>query len=135
VWTIRLAKKVGAEGQVFSTEVKEILVNSIRSSVKARGLTNVTAILADQGDMGLPKACCEAALMRLVYHAFKNPEEMRASLRESLKAGALVLIIDFRPPTEQLSKDLLEAGFEAVQTIEKWRGQDGVYAVLYRKRT
>jgi ubiquinone/menaquinone biosynthesis C-methylase UbiE len=134
IWSGRLATKVGEGGHVFSTEVKEVLVNGIRAGVKARGLSNVTVILADQGDIRLPEGCCDAALLRLVYHAFKSPEKMRDGLRQAMKPGGLVLLIDFRPPKEQLVREMAGAGFEAVQSVEKWRGQDGVYAVVFRKR-
>jgi ubiquinone/menaquinone biosynthesis C-methylase UbiE len=133
-WTFRLAKVVGTEGHVYSTEVKPELVSAIRSGVRARGLKNVTVIQGDQDHMGLPADSCDAVLLRLVYHAFKNPAPMRDNLRTAVKTGGLVLIIDFRPSTEQLIREMKEIGYTDVQRIEKWQGQDSVYAVVFKKQ-
>jgi hypothetical protein len=83
--------------------------------------------------MGLPANCCDALLLRLVYHAFDEPALMRDSLRRAMKSGGLVLIIDFRPPPGQLIREMQEAGFAHVELIKSWQGQEGVYAVLFRK--
>lgn len=133
-WTMRLAKRVGAEGHVFSTEVKQELVSAIRSSVRARGLKNVTVIQGGQDDTGLTAGSCDAVLLRLVYHAFRDPERMRNSLTDAVRVAGLVLIIDFRPAAEQLIRDMQGSGYLVARKIEKWQGQDGVYAVLFKKK-
>ena len=132
-WTVRLAERVGPKGRVFGTDVRTPQVEGIRSIAKKRGLTNVTAIIGTQDDMGLPEGCCDAMLLRLVYHAFDNPERMRDSLRRAMRSQGLVLIVDFRPAPDQLTAELKAIGFERLHFIETWQGQDGVYAALFRK--
>jgi hypothetical protein len=97
-------------------------------------LNNVTVILGHQDDMGLPEGCCDAVLLRLVYHAFKNPEKMRGSLKQAVKPEGLVLVVDFRPPTQQLIKEMAESGFKVVHSIDKWRGQESVYGVVFKRQ-
>ena len=75
--------------------------------------------------MGLPAGSCDAALLRLVYHAFKNSGRMRDSLSEAVKVGGLVLIIDFRPAAQRLIREMREAGYDAIESVEKWQGQEG----------
>jgi ubiquinone/menaquinone biosynthesis C-methylase UbiE len=65
----------------------------------------VTVILGSQQDMGLPTNCCEARLLRFVYHAFDDPGLMRASMRRAVKLGGFVLVVDFRPSPEQLTQE------------------------------
>jgi ubiquinone/menaquinone biosynthesis C-methylase UbiE len=132
-WTFKLAKRVGEKGQVLSTEVKEELIKAIKTSVERRGLRNVTVIEGNQDEMGLPPNCCQAVLLRLVYHAFKQSAKMREGLEKAVSPEGLVLIIDFAPKVEQLSKEMAEAGFESVQVIKNWRDQDSVYAVVFRR--
>jgi ubiquinone/menaquinone biosynthesis C-methylase UbiE len=130
-WTVRLAERVGTKGRAYGTDVKSAQVNGIASSAKSKGLTNVSAVLGSQDDMGLPSACCEAMLLRLVYHAFDNPARMRESLQRAMKPQSRVLIIDFRPPPDQLAAEMQSIGFERIEFIERWQGQDGVYAALF----
>jgi ubiquinone/menaquinone biosynthesis C-methylase UbiE len=130
-WTVRLAERVGPKGRVYGTDVKSAQVSGIASSAKSRGLTNVTAVLGSQDDMGLPSGCCDAMLLRLVYHAFDNPARMRESLQRAMKPQSRVLIIDFRPPPDQLVAEMKSIGFERIEFIERWQGQDGVYAALF----
>ena len=133
-WTVRLAERVGPKGRVYGTDVKSPQVRGVESIARARGLTNVIAVLGSQDEMGLPSACCDAMLLRLVYHAFDNPPRMRESIQKSMKPRGRVLIIDFRPPPDQLTAEMKSIGLERVEFIERWQGQDGVYALLLAKR-
>ena len=132
-WTFDLARRVGRTGRVYATEVKDVQIEGLRLAVRARKVPNVEVVRGSQADMGLPATCCDALLLRLVYHAFDEPALMRESLRRAMKPGGLVLIVDFRPPPEQLTREMQEAGFDRLQFIERWQGQEGVYAVLFKK--
>jgi ubiquinone/menaquinone biosynthesis C-methylase UbiE len=133
-WTMRLAERVGPKGRVFGTDVKRPQADGLASLARQRGVENVTAILGTQDDMRLPDGCCDAMLLRLVYHAFTDPARMREGIRKAMKPKGLVLIIDFRPTADQLTGEMKSIGFERVQFFERWQGQDGVYAVLFRKK-
>lgn len=110
--TYRLAQQVGAQGRVFATEVRPRNVEGIAAGARARGLDNVTPILGSQVDTGLPPSCCDALLVRLVYHAFDHPTEMRQSMYRAMRPGGLVLVVDFRPSPDQLTMEMETAGFE-----------------------
>lgn len=130
LWTFLLAPRVR---HVFATDVKGPQVNGIETCAKRKGPSNVTAILGTQQEIGLPASCCEAMLLRLVYHAFRDPAAMRESMRRAIKPGGLILIVDFEPTPEQLSQEMRVAGFELVQVIERWQDRPEIYAVLFRK--
>ncbi len=129
-WTYLLAPSVR---QVFATDVKSPQVNGIQNYARSRGITNVTVILGTQEQTGLPSTCCDAMLLRLVYHAFRNPPIMRESIQRAMKANGRILIVDFRPTPEQLIQEMKTAGFEQLRVIDRWQDQPGVYAVLFRK--
>jgi tRNA A58 N-methylase Trm61 len=132
-WTFRLATRVGSQGRVFATEVTSRNVEGLRAGARARGLDNVTVVLGSQGDTGLRADCCNALLLRLVYHAFDEPNRMRDSLLRAMKPGGLVLIVDFRPSAEQLTSEMTDAGFERLQLIPRWQDRAELFAVLFRK--
>lgn len=65
-WAEDLARRVGPTGHVYATEVEQGKVDDIAKRARRAGLENVTAILGNQDDTGLPAGCCDAILLRLV---------------------------------------------------------------------
>src|SRR5688500_11808501 len=113
-WSFRLATRVGANGRVVATDVKGPPGAGVQRVARARNVNNLTVIYGSQQEIGLPADCCDAMLLRLVYHAFTEPERMRDSMRRAMKPGGLVLIVDFRPLPDQLTEEMRHAGFERV---------------------
>ncbi len=149
-WTLTLAERVGAGGQVFATEVKEDLVADLRERAEREGLANVTVLLGDDTRLGLPDACCDAIFLRQVYHHFTDPRAMRDGFRRALRPGGVVLVVEIRiqPNWEELDgvpdrgghgiepEDLLAEmsadGFELVERYDSWPGDEDRYAMLFR---
>ena len=95
--TLTLAREVGPAGHVYATELDADRLREIREAVDSAGLTNVTVLEAHATRTNLPDRCCDALVMRRVYHHIGDPSLMNASMRESLKAGGLLAVIDFAP--------------------------------------
>ncbi|MCB1007534.1 MAG: methyltransferase domain-containing protein [Acidobacteria bacterium] len=152
-WTLALADAVGAEGSVYATEVTEGLLESIRRRVAEAGVTNVRVVAGDQGATGLPSACCDGILLRLVYHHFVDPEAMRADLGRALRSGGRVLVVETRPQSgwrkledvpergghgiapAALVAEMARSGLREVERRERWNGDDDRYAVLFERET
>ena len=149
-WTERLARRVGPTGHVFATEVDEAEIGKIEERVGEAGLENVTTVLGSAVDTGLPEGCCEAVLLRMVYHHFTQPAEMRASLRRALRSGARLVVIDTEPQTGwsevagvpdrgghgirqvDLEGEMVADGFAVVARYEAWDGRGDRYCVVFR---
>jgi ubiquinone/menaquinone biosynthesis C-methylase UbiE len=139
--TIEVARRVGAGGRVFSTEVGEARVEGIRQAAAAAGLTNVTALQAGVEATNLPEGCCQAVFMRRVYHHLDQPAAVLASIREALVPGGRLVIIEFRHDgmlgrvtgmgieRPALVEAVTAAGFEVV-TAGEWPGWDHYVAVF-----
>ena len=152
-WTVALGRRVGKMGQVYSTEITSELLMDIEKKVEDAGLENVTLIKGIVTDTKLPKHCCDAILLRIVYHHFTNPHDMDRSMFESLRPGGLILVIDFEPgspgtpthtlpgvperrgghgtPKDQLVEEMSASGFEIVRRIDDWSSSN--YAILFRR--
>ena len=152
-WTLALGRSVGKTGRVYSTEITSELLSDIEKKVENAELENVTVIKGTATDTKLPKQCCDAMLLRVVYHHFTNPHEMDQSMFESLRPGGLILVIDFEPgapgaptrtlagvperrgghgtPKNQLIEEMATNGFEVVRQIDDWSSRD--YAILFRR--
>ena len=148
--TIALAREVGPSGRIYATELEPDRLRDIREASEAAGLKNVSVLEAHATRTNLPERCCDALVLRRVYHHIDDPGLMNVSLRESLKPGGLLAIIDFNPDSaesadpakrdtgdqhgvtsETVVRELGEAGFDLV-TVEKG-GSAGRYMVLGRR--
>jgi ubiquinone/menaquinone biosynthesis C-methylase UbiE len=148
--TVELAREVGPSGKVYATELEDGRRRDIREAAKSAGLTNVEVLEAEATNTNLPEQCCDALVMRRVYHHIGNPSLMNASMLASLKPGGFLAVIDFPPDSAEstdpngrddgeqhgvtsatVARELGEAGFEVVR-VEKGEGSDR-YMVVARR--
>jgi SAM-dependent methyltransferase len=150
-WAEDLAVRVGRTGHVYATEIRDADVREIQRRMRKAGLENVTAILGDTDAANLPERCCDAILLRLVYHHFTDPEGMRESLRNALRPGGVIAIIEFEPrgslpevsgvpdrgghgiAAETLIDEMSSDGFEIVERYETWGERGDRYCVVFRR--
>jgi ubiquinone/menaquinone biosynthesis C-methylase UbiE len=151
--TVELAREVGPWGRVYATELEEDRRRDIREAAKSAGLQNVTVVEAHATRTNLPERCCDALVMRRVYHHIGNPSLMNASMLVSLKPGGFLAVIDFAPDSTEsadpndrdtgeqhgvtsatVARELGQAGFEVV-TVEKGEGSDRYLVVARRPRS
>jgi ubiquinone/menaquinone biosynthesis C-methylase UbiE len=146
--TIPMARHVGPSGHVYATELGTA-VKDLRALVDKTGLENIDVIEGDPARTNLPPNCCDGVFVRFVYHHFADPPAMNASLRQALKPGGKLAIIDFAPngpeattPADRaggkthgvtaatVTRELEGAGFEPLTTQPQ---EKRVFLVVVRK--
>jgi ubiquinone/menaquinone biosynthesis C-methylase UbiE len=147
------AAAVGENGRVYLTELDEEKFVALQKDASRRRLKNVVILAAAEKETKLPDNCCDAIVLRRVYHHFTAPTEMDASLLRSLRPGGLLAVIEFPPrksltasdpvqgvpsnrgghgiPKKILVEELTTAGFKLDKSFDDWP-EDG-YCVLFRK--
>jgi ubiquinone/menaquinone biosynthesis C-methylase UbiE len=144
--TVALAREVRSNGRVFSTEIDASRLKELRQAVVDAKLDNVTVVEARSGETGLPPNCCDAIVLRRVYHHLTDPASINASLLRSLRPGGVLAVIDFPPPffwtrgslgvpAKAVIDEVSAKGFEPLRLIDDWpgRGPLGSYCALFRK--
>jgi len=150
-WAERISRRVGKTGRVFATEVDRDELHKVEARIRDAGLENVTTVLGTQDDTGLPAGCCDAILLRMVYHHFTEPARMRASLRAALRPGAPLVVIDTEPQKawrhlegvpdrgghgikeDVLVREMTGDGFAVVSRQDDWAGDGDRYCVVFRR--
>jgi ubiquinone/menaquinone biosynthesis C-methylase UbiE len=131
--SIAAADRVGAQGRVYTSELGDERIKTLRTRVANRPNIHVVEAAADHTNF--PEAACDALFMRNVYHHIEAPGPMTASLAASLKPGGRLAIVDFTPPgaeapmpadrdqdnmhgvtPDTVRRELADAGFVAQQT-------------------
>jgi ubiquinone/menaquinone biosynthesis C-methylase UbiE len=135
--TFAAARLVGPAGRVYTSELGGERVKALREKVARSNISQITVVAGDASKTNFPDGGCDALFMRSVYHHFADPAAMNASIAAALKPGARLAIVDFTPPPgseapcpadrgkdgmhgitrETLSRELKDAGFEAVSSI------------------
>jgi ubiquinone/menaquinone biosynthesis C-methylase UbiE len=145
--TLALAGAVGPAGHVFSSEIDPARLRALREAVVQARLGNVTVVEAKTSESGLPAGCCDAIVLRRVYHHLTDPVATIASLRRALRPGGLLAVIDIPPlfflfdrsslgVAPQIVIDEVTAnGFDKLQLHTDWpgRGPLASYCVIFRK--
>jgi predicted methyltransferase len=98
--TIAIAKHVGTNGRVYTSELGAERLTKLRNAVEKSGAANVQVIDGHEAHANLPEGCCNAVFMRNVYHHFADPKVMNASLFRALAPGGRIAVIDFAPRTK-----------------------------------
>ena len=150
-WVVPFAKVVGEQGHIYATEIDEDKVRRIERTASDNDLENVTAILGAQDSIELDSDCCDAILLRLVYHHFEDPKLMHAGLSSALKQGGRLAIIDFGPgnsfPLSNVPEfrhghgveartvidEMQASGFKLVEHRENWADHSDRYLLVFQK--
>jgi len=140
-FTVRAAQRVGPTGTVYAEDINPKAVEAIAERVKKEKLGNVRTVLGTPDDPRLAPKSIDAVLMLKVYHEIAHPIPVMRELRESLKAGAKVGIIDRNGngadhglDRKVVEQEMGEAGFrvEGRYDFTKADGQD--YFLVFMAR-
>lgn len=155
--TVALAAEIGPSGRVYATDIDPEALEQIRTRVGAAELRNVTIIQSRARDTGLPTSCCDAVVLRRVYHHLSDPAATNLDLLRALRPGGVLAIIDFPPMFSWLwpwsprdtpgnrtghgvaaglvVEEVTAGGFTLVKVIEDWPGRGPLksYCAIFRK--
>lgn len=95
-FTVRLAALVGPMGRVYANDLQQGMLDIIRRKLSAARITNVTLVLGAADDPRLEPNSLDLALLVDVYHEFLAPQVMLRGLREALKPGGRLVLLEYR---------------------------------------
>jgi SAM-dependent methyltransferase len=141
--TQRLAKKVGPDGLVYGEDIQPQMLNLLLKNMRAQGFKNVNAVLGTDTDPKLPKGAIDLILLVDVYHEFSHPQQMLAGMRDALRPGGQLVLLEYRaedpnvPIREvhkmtvpQARKEIEPEGFTFDKSIEVLPWQ---HIIIFRK--
>jgi SAM-dependent methyltransferase len=110
------------QGRVFAVDAEPDMVKYLAERAKRSGLGNLSAVQAQPGDPKLPGKV-DLTILVDVYHHIDNRAQYFRKLKNALKSGGRLAIIDFKldspvgPPrsariaAEQVKVELKRAGY------------------------
>jgi len=142
-FTWRLAKKVGPAGKIFAVDVQQKMLDLTAEAVKERGFANVSYVLGTGTSPRLPDRSVDLVFIAYSYHEFSEPEAMMAAIKQALKPGGRVFVLEFAKESrsapasathkmslEEIRSEIEPLGFELDQMLDFLPMQHGlVYKV------
>ena len=125
-YTVRMANKVGPTGKVFATDIQVGMLSLLMRRVNSAGIKNVVPVQGAVDDPRLGAASIDLALMVDVYHELAAPQVFVRRLRDALKPGGRLVLIEFRKEDPRVP--IQEAHKMSVEQVRQELGADG-YAI------
>jgi ubiquinone/menaquinone biosynthesis C-methylase UbiE len=94
--TVKLAKQVGPQGKVYATDIQPGMLDLLNKRLTKARISNVTPVLGSPDDPRLPADALDLALLVDVYHELSQPQAMLRRLREALKSGGRLVLLEYR---------------------------------------
>ena len=94
--TVKLSEKVGPTGRVFANDVQPQMLEILRRRLEDKRIANVTLVQGAVDDPRLPPASVDLELMVDVYHELSQPQAMLRGLRDALKPGGRLVLLEYR---------------------------------------
>lgn len=123
-FTFDLAAATGPEGIVYAVDVDPDMIELVDELKTEKRVANVTTVLAEADDPGLPDGEIDLVFTSNVYHHLDDPTDYFAHLKKDLAPGARVAILDLRPEAgwftrffghtseaTQIRKEMTHAGY------------------------
>jgi ubiquinone/menaquinone biosynthesis C-methylase UbiE len=127
------AKAVTETGHVYAVDISPKLVEYMKRRIKDEGLKNVEAILSREDSTELPNDSVDFVFVCDTYHHFEYHADMLLSIRNALRRGGQLILIDFeripgkssdwllghvRAGKEQFKKEVMQSGFRFVEQVD-----------------
>lgn len=118
-FTVRAGRRVTGSGTAYAVDINPQAIEYIDERAKKEGLPNIKTVLSTPDDPQLPPASVDAMLLLKTYHEVAHPIVLLKNLRQSLRPGAKIGVIDRNGNGENhgVNKDVVireaaQAGYE-----------------------
>ena len=115
-YTVRLAPVVGPGGRVLAEDIMAEARDNLSDRVQRDQLDNVAVKLGAPDNPMLPSASFDRIFLVHMYHEVQSPYAFLWHLREGLKPGGLVVVVDARRPVRKhgMPPELLSCEFASL---------------------
>jgi ubiquinone/menaquinone biosynthesis C-methylase UbiE len=100
-YTVRLARVVGPKGRVLAEDIVPDVTQQLTDRVQRDRLDNVAVKLGSPDDPMLPSGSFDRVFLVHMYHEVQSPYAFLWHMRQAVKPGGLVIVVDANRPVRQ----------------------------------
>src|SRR5437588_6290747 len=138
-FTVRAAHRVGNGGVVYAIDINSDYLKYIDDRARRESFSNIRTILGKEDDPLLPAKSVDAVLLLKTYHEVAQPIRLLKRVREAMRAGALLGIVDRNGKgddhgldKEVVIKEVERAGFVLVNQYDFVKPDNVDYFLVFR---
>ena len=135
-YSVRLSRVVGPRGRVLAEDIVPEVRDRLGQRIQRENLDNVAVSLGEPDDPMLPPHSLDRVFLVHMYHEVDSPYAFLWHIRDSLKPGGLIIVVDAdRPPKRhglpplQLRCELAAVGLE-MRAFEPIENGDAYFAAF-----
>lgn len=91
--TLLIAPQVST---VYAVDIQTEMLDRLQVEAQSAGIGNILAVQNTISETGLDPGSCDTILLVDVYHEFSEPVAMLQSLRQALRPGGEIALVEFR---------------------------------------
>ena len=133
LFTYLFAHEVGADGKVYAVDINQVMIDNIVRRSRELGYRHVEGRLGSAKEVPVPPASLDVAFTSDVYHHFEYPQVMLRAIRDALKPGGVLIVIDFERIPGVTSPRTLEHVRASKETVIKEVEAEGFRFVEEKK--
>lgn len=95
LFTMMFSEAVKPDGRVYAIDISKPFIDYIQQTAQVRRRKNITAIVNDGIEVPLPEASVDLVFMSDVYHHFEHPAQTLLSIRNALRPGGRMVVVDY----------------------------------------
>jgi ubiquinone/menaquinone biosynthesis C-methylase UbiE len=126
------SQAVGASGKVYALDISPRLIEHMQDRAKNESLDNVEVIHSKEDSTTLPADSVDVVFICDTYHHFEYHADMLLSIRNTLRRGGELILIDFeripdksrewilghvRAGKQQFRKEIQQSGFQFIEEV------------------
>jgi precorrin-6B methylase 2 len=129
-YSFRIAPLVGPTGKVLAIDIEPKMLDVIAQRATREHVANIRPVLSSERDPSLAPHSVDLLFMVDVYHELEYPYEVMSKVREALKPGGRVALVEYRAEDPQVQikplhkmseaqvrREMQAAGFKHVKTV------------------
>lgn len=126
-FTLPMARRVGASGAVYANDISRRALDRLARNAEREGLSNIQTVEGAVDDPLFPRRDLELVVVVHAFHDFDRPVAWLVNLRQYLRPGGVVAIIDRDPgqgggrhflSRERILGYAAEGGYEQTKLVD-----------------
>jgi ubiquinone/menaquinone biosynthesis C-methylase UbiE len=108
-YALRFSKIVGDQGRVYAVDIQPLAIEAVRKKIEKYGLKNITPVLAQGYQSGLPDSVADRVSAVDMFHSVMEPKVFLKELRRITKADGLLIIDDGHQSRAEAKEKILSS--------------------------
>lgn len=147
LFTILLGRQVQPGGQVIAAEISQSFAEAILQRASQENLQNISSVISTHTETKLPVSSVDLVFTADTYHHFEQVTLILKSIRQALKPGGRLIVVDFeripgvtakqtfdhvRAGKDTVIQEVTSAGFQLREEVKALGLKDNYYLVFDR---